>query len=60
MYYAQAAAGNVALDWATADPNNTDLWVDPCRRYSDHKVSRDANVESTRYGTLHCGDEIRR
>ncbi len=55
MYYARAAANSVALDWAGADPNNTGLWVNYCQRYSDHKTSCDANVESTRYGTLHCG-----
>ena len=55
MYYARSAATSVALDWSFADPNNTDLWVNSCFRYSQHKVSCDANVESTRYGTLHCG-----
>jgi hypothetical protein len=54
MYYARAQAGSVALDWATADPNNTNLWVDECLRYSYRKVSCNANVESTHYGTLHC------
>jgi hypothetical protein len=55
MSYARDQALNVALDWSLADPDLATPWVDTCWRYSDHKISCDANVEFTHFGDLHCG-----
>jgi hypothetical protein len=55
MSYARDYANNVAIDWSLSDPDLGTFWVDTCWRYSDHKISCDANVEFTHYGDLHCG-----
>jgi hypothetical protein len=55
MYYAREAADDMAINWYLSGPEMTSSWVNACWRYTDHKVSCDAMVESTHHGDLHCG-----
>jgi hypothetical protein len=55
MSHARSRALDVVLDWSLADPNISTFWVNSCWRYSPHKTSCDANLESTQFGDLHCG-----